>query len=353
VNIQTDELYCILDNSQLSNLLSKNNFSYLNSVKFLQEYGFPIIFYEHLIETGQNDSLCSFLEKMKKLSSVTTFKSLNIKNTLPPRIVDLFEYEIILRNEYGNIDINRLKKELSTKIVNCHLTNNDFGTIQFFQSINNSAQVDKKVWLVLNSINTESFFKERIVELTEDNLKFHPTRQIYALLHALLPIKDRFKKQEENDKLVNNYFYEIEEKKYVPSLEFTSQFRKAVKKGVEKKQTIEDFFYDCMFESFKVFALKNNNVQESKNKELTYNDTLLWKLFFDCLRDLTSTYQKDKERKIELSDIYDIYFLCCSILFKVFVDKRTFDLGKRMESKLGIQLNIVKSIEMGNEEVVA
>jgi hypothetical protein len=59
---------------------------------------------------------------------------------------------------------------------------------------------------------------------------------------------------------------------------------------------------------------------------------------------LANIHIKDTKRKIESSNIYDIYFLCCSALFKVFVDKRTFDLGERMKEELRIDLKLEKVI---------
>jgi len=345
MSIQTDSLFCILDNSQLSPLLSKNKVLYLNSPDFLRKYGFSIIFYEHFIETGQNNTQESFNDKFRKLASVNTFKYIGMKNMLLPRIVDLFEYEIFLRYKYGNINIDELKNLISENISDFIIPSN-VNDAELLSQINKSSKLDKLFWSILNAINTESFFNTNIVEVIKSNPKLRPRDLFGAIEHAYSPIKDRFKKQEESKNLMNEYFNEIKTKKHVPSYASGLLFKNAIKQGVEKNLTLESFTYELIFEVVKEQALNTYKIQDNNLKNLGYNDTLLWKLFFNCLKSLTSDYQKNKVKKIQLSDIYDIYFLCCSVLFKTYVDKRTFALGKKIELKLGINLIIEKAKEL-------
>jgi hypothetical protein len=154
----------------------------------------------------------------------------------------------------------------------------------------------------------------------------------------------RLKNKSEINELINTFCYLQNDKKREAksALELAEEY---YGKKIQRNQTTEDAFYHNLFSELKKLTIENYKIKDNNIENLTYNDLILNKIYFRSYRYLANIHIKVKRRKIETSNIYDIYFLYCSAIFTVFVDKRTFDFAKTIMKEIGITLNLEKNIK--------
>ena len=341
MSIQSERNYSVLDTSQLINLFNINNISILNSNDFLINNGFPLIFYEHLIELSKIDSFERFSKNLCMLGAVNTFRTLKYNNDLPGSIFMLLEYEIFLYNKYGRIDIEILTKHILTDIVEYKFNVHSSNYRVLYEELQEKSMKESLISVLLSNI-TNPYFRKRISFLEKNNIRIMPMDNNESLNSVSKFINGRLKNKSEINKLLNSFqsLQSDEKRESKSAMELASEYSGQI---INKDQTNEDILFNTLFSTLKQFAISTYNISDIHITELTYDNLILNKIYFRGLRYLANIYVIDKERKVESSDIYDIYFLYCSALFRIFVDKRTFDLGERMKKELKIELNLEKN----------
>jgi hypothetical protein len=343
MSTQSGTIYSILDTSQLINLFKTNNISLLNSNVFLINNGFPLLFYEHLLELSKINSFERFSKNLCMLEAVNTFRTLKSNNSFPGSIFMLLEYEIFLYSKLGRVDIEILKEYILKDIVEYKLNIKINHHKYLYDKLRKEATKDALISVLPGNITNQNFMK-KISLLEKNNIKIRPMNNIEVLTSVKRFMYRRIKNELEISKLVDTFRLSQDNKKREAksALELAEYYSS---QEINQNQTSEDVFYNNLFSELKRLTMVTYRIKDTDLVGLNYDDLILNRIFYHGYRYLANIYIKDIERKIESSDIYDIYFMCCSVIFKVFVDKRTFDLGERMKKELEIDLNLERNIK--------
>jgi tyrosyl-tRNA synthetase len=275
------------------------------------------------------------------LEAVNTFRTLKTDNGLPGSMFMLLEYEIFLYNKLGSIDIAILKKYILKGIIeykfNMPISNHRL----MYNKLQKEAMRESLISILPSNI-TNPIFRKKFSSLEKDNVKIKPMDKKEALKSVLRFMNTRLKNKSEINKLIDTFLYFQNDRKREAksAFELTKEY---YGQEIQQNQTSEDVFYHNLFSELKKLTIKNYKIKDNNIENLTYNDLILNKIYFRCYRYLANVYIKDKKRKIETSNIYDISFLYCSVIFTVFVDKRTFDLAETIEKEIGISLNLERN----------
>jgi len=340
--MQNEPMYSVFDTAQLINLLRDNRMLILNSQEFIDKSGSPILFYEHLLELSKIGNFEKFSKDICVLESVDTFKSIRTYDGAPYPAFMLLEREIYLYSKFGKINIEILRNDIFGNIIDYKLDvtrNNDM----FLYNKLHSEVMKDALSSVLPSAIRNPNFRKKLSTLEKNNVILYPATNSFLCDSITNFMQNRLKNKSEIDNFLP-LFKSFQDDKKRDAKSALDLAKENFGQNIDLNQTYEDLFYNQLFEGFKDLAIRHYEIKTDALKEVRYDNLILNKIFFYCLKYYANEYNRDKCRKIESSDIHDIYFLCCSVIFKVFVDKRTFPLGKQISKELGIKLNIEKNI---------
>lgn len=337
--------YIIFDTSQLINLFNKKKISHLNEHSFIDKYGLPFIFLEHLIELSKIDDFEKFSKNLIMLENVEVFLTLNSSDpSLPGSILDILIYEIFLTYKEGVISNNELRKNIIKNSCKFKLNIPINKHFELYNQLRSLANKESLMSILLNGLTNEVFYK-KISTLQADNTKIITMDNIETWKSVYLLLNTRLKNTKEKDKLLME-FKNIEKNNEKIKITAIEAIEKLTRQKADPDLTSEDMFYNGLFSDIKIMASEQYKIDIEKFQKINYRDLLANKVYFESLRCLSSILIKDKKRKIESSNIFDIYFLVCSIFFKVFVDIRTYDLGTQLSKKFNMELNIDKIFDI-------
>jgi hypothetical protein len=340
MSIKNQTIYSVLDTSQLINLFNAKNISFLNSSEFVKVNGFPLIFYEHLLELAKIDCFDRFSKNLSMLEAVNTFKTFKTNKDLPDTIFMLLEKEIFLYSKFGRIDIDILKGNIPNDIVDYKFNIQFNNRLILYDKLKEEAMKESLISVLPGNL-TNPNFKKKIEVLEKNKTKIEPMDNIESLKSVLKFMDKRLKNKSEINNLMDIFcrFQDDKKRETKSALVLAGEYSD---KKINQNQTSEDVLYNNLFSEIKRLTIETYKINDIAN--LTYDDLIINKIYFRGNRYLANIHIKDTKRKIESSNIFDICFLCCSALFNVFVDKRTFDLGERMKKELGIDLKLEKVI---------
>ena len=329
--------YVLLDTSQLIRLLDSDKIATLNKQKFLETYGFPFLTFEHLMEISRNDYFDKFSKNITKLGSVDVFQSFTSDiPLLPGSVFNILEYEIYSFYQENNINREILNRHIRNKLYTFKLNIPTAQHRELYNYLRSQAYRDSLSFILLSNLTNPDFRKKnRDIRKQQMKISNMSKEEIDKSVFAFL--SKRLSKKEEIPKLFAD-FLNIDGKSERNEKSTRGVIELLTGEIADDKLTPEDLLYNSLFSFIKKLASDKYRFDSLLLEDLKYSQLIFNNVYFESIRQLANTYKIDKERSIESSSIFDIQYLTCSALFKVYVDKRTYELGKIISKKINIEL---------------
>jgi hypothetical protein len=316
----------------------KDKVSVLNSPNFIRKYGLPFITSNHVWELGNVDDFDVFCRRLNMLESIDTFYTLDsYDDQLTGNITDLLLLELKVLSNDNNAGLDEIRDEFYNSIVSKKMIIPSVQRKKVFDIC--KSQITKTSLIsTLNSNELNPFFHKKLKEIKDYHVNLDDNQHKIGLF--VQHYKNYLESRVSNNKDFSDILL-LSKNKLVELWEKT-------KNGI----TVGDFFYGFFeneindeltiqeittlneFRLTKALCSERLKIPYQNLRDIKINDTIINYLHYKMRIEIDKELIRDKKRRIETSNINDIYFLLFSLFVKVYVDKRTFNFANNLINKV-------------------